>query len=187
MDLSTTKTRRQCTAKSKRTGERCRGRPIRGGTVCWKHGGAAPQVRAKAEEQLRLARDELMELLLGIARDTTQTASDRLRAITWALERAGFKGAVGVDLTVVPAWQLAVRSMFEESEVDTEDQLALSGRKAKAIEAGHLARIDARLAEADEPVVIDPRRYERGPIVEPANPPLPQAYRARPPRSRHAG
>jgi hypothetical protein len=64
------------------------------------HGAAkGTPARAKAEEQLRLARDELMEILLAIARDTTQSANDRLKAITWALERAGFKGGLDIDIT----------------------------------------------------------------------------------------
>ena len=43
---------RQCTATAKRTGERCEVNAIRGGTVCWHHGGAAPQVEAAAKERL---------------------------------------------------------------------------------------------------------------------------------------
>lgn len=43
--------RAQCTAKN-RKGNRCGGPAIPGGTVCRLHGGAAPQVRAKAQERL---------------------------------------------------------------------------------------------------------------------------------------
>jgi hypothetical protein len=39
----------RCSAKSKQTGERCKQRPIPGGTVCRFHGGAAPQVEAAAD------------------------------------------------------------------------------------------------------------------------------------------
>lgn len=39
---------RRCVATAKGTGERCRAASIHGATVCWKHGGAAPQVREKA-------------------------------------------------------------------------------------------------------------------------------------------
>lgn len=49
---------RRCKAKCNATGERCRGWAISGGTVCNKHGGSAPQVRAKAKE--RVARAELL-------------------------------------------------------------------------------------------------------------------------------
>lgn len=42
----------QCTATAKSTGERCQRPAIKGGTVCYQHGGAAPQVQKKAQERL---------------------------------------------------------------------------------------------------------------------------------------
>lgn len=39
---------RQCTAKSKQSGVRCKRRPIVGGFVCAMHGGKTPQVQRKA-------------------------------------------------------------------------------------------------------------------------------------------
>ena len=41
-----------CTATSKQSGERCKRRPIPGGTVCVIHGGGTPRVREKAQERL---------------------------------------------------------------------------------------------------------------------------------------
>ena len=41
----------RCAAKTS-SGHPCRQRPIRGGTVCYTHGGSAPQVRRKADERL---------------------------------------------------------------------------------------------------------------------------------------
>jgi hypothetical protein len=43
---------RQCSATARRTESRCRNAPILGGTVCHKHGGAAPQVRNAARRRL---------------------------------------------------------------------------------------------------------------------------------------
>jgi hypothetical protein len=45
---------RRCSARRK-NGEPCRGWAINGGRVCRMHGGAAPQVRAKAGERLLMA------------------------------------------------------------------------------------------------------------------------------------
>lgn len=45
--------RPRCTAHSSRTGQPCKQYPIAGATVCRTHGGAAPQVQAKAEERLK--------------------------------------------------------------------------------------------------------------------------------------
>ncbi len=42
----------RCTATAKGSGQRCKRRPIPGGPVCVKHGGGAPQVKAKALERL---------------------------------------------------------------------------------------------------------------------------------------
>ena len=43
---------RRCTAKSRRSGNQCKNAAILGGRVCRFHGGAAPQVRRKANERL---------------------------------------------------------------------------------------------------------------------------------------
>lgn len=53
----------KCTAKTS-AGNPCRNPAIRGGVVCAKHGGSAPQVRAKAD-----VRAELMQWGLGDATD----------------------------------------------------------------------------------------------------------------------
>lgn len=49
--------KRQCTAKAKGTGERCKRAPIRGGTVCKLHGGGSRRAREAAGR--RLAEAEL--------------------------------------------------------------------------------------------------------------------------------
>lgn len=46
----------RCVAKAKGTGAQCRRRPISGGTVCYIHGGRAPQVKAAAARRLALGR-----------------------------------------------------------------------------------------------------------------------------------
>lgn len=53
----------QCTAHSKQTHQRCRQPAIRGGAVCRFHGGAAPQVKQKAEERLRALVDPALTRL----------------------------------------------------------------------------------------------------------------------------
>lgn len=51
-DLMEAHTSTQCTATSKQSGKQCQKRAIRGAVVCGTHGGAAPQVRAKATERV---------------------------------------------------------------------------------------------------------------------------------------
>lgn len=48
---------RRCSAKNS-AGKPCRARPIAGSTVCWTHGGAAPQVKAAAARRLSEAKAE---------------------------------------------------------------------------------------------------------------------------------
>jgi hypothetical protein len=50
--------KRSCSGTSKATGEPCQLSPIKGGTVCHKHGGRAPQVRAAAER--RVAEEQVL-------------------------------------------------------------------------------------------------------------------------------
>jgi hypothetical protein len=53
-----------------RAGRPCQLAPIRGGTVCHKHGGSAPQVRAKANERLKaLVHPAIDRLVSTIAAD----------------------------------------------------------------------------------------------------------------------
>lgn len=59
----------QCTATAKSTGERCQNPAIKGGTVCHQHGGAAPQVKAKAQERLDRMADEVTADVQGIIED----------------------------------------------------------------------------------------------------------------------
>lgn len=47
-----------CTARAKATGLQCQRAPIRGGNVCYVHGGRAPQVRAAAQRRLAAQRIE---------------------------------------------------------------------------------------------------------------------------------
>lgn len=56
----------RCTATAKGTGERCKRRPIPGGTVCVKHGGGSPVVRAKAQERLAAAEAERAAAAFGL-------------------------------------------------------------------------------------------------------------------------
>ena len=49
----------QCTAQAKSTGERCQRRAIKGSNVCYVHGGAASQVKEKAQERLDRMADDI--------------------------------------------------------------------------------------------------------------------------------
>lgn len=79
----------RCIANNKRGGK-CKRWAIRGGSVCWQHGGAAPQVREAASRRLEASIDRLMAALIQIAEDKSQPAAARVAAIKDALDRANF-------------------------------------------------------------------------------------------------
>lgn len=68
---------RQCTATAKSTGERCQRAAIKGGNVCHVHGGAASQVRKKADERLE-----------EMADSTTATVQEKLSDLESEYENA---------------------------------------------------------------------------------------------------
>ncbi|WP_156431689.1 hypothetical protein [Mycobacterium sp. GA-1199] len=97
----------QCTARSKRTGNRCQRPAMLGGNVCRAHGGNAPQTRAKARQRLEQAADALVQRLLGMALDGDVADPVALAAIRDALDRAGLnpKTAVEVEVGPTPVFQ----------------------------------------------------------------------------------
>jgi hypothetical protein len=94
----------QCTARSKRTGQRCKRPSSLGSNVCRAHGSAAPQTRAKAQRRLAQASDVLVQRLLSLALDGDTPDNVALSAIIAALDRAGIsvKTAATVEVTVRP-------------------------------------------------------------------------------------
>lgn len=93
------KDERRCRARSSRTGKRCGKAAILGGTVCRTHGGAAGQVKAKAQERLLALVDPALAVLYKIV--TRGEADDlSLKAARDILDRAGFARATRVQQEV---------------------------------------------------------------------------------------
>ncbi len=83
---------RQCTAKAKSTGGRCKNPPIMGGTVCRIHGGSAPQVQAVAATKVleALVGPALMELR-KLLQEPGTPPNVRMQAVNTILDRNGYK------------------------------------------------------------------------------------------------
>lgn len=80
----------QCTATAKSTGNQCKRDAIKGGTVCYVHGGSAGQVKEKAQERLdELAEPAIVELG-RIIEDDEASDSDKIKACKDVLDRAGY-------------------------------------------------------------------------------------------------
>lgn len=95
-----TSPKRQCTSKAKGTGARCKRSPVPGAEVCVVHGGAAPQVRAKAAERLLTARirGELAKVEIEPITDPAAAYAD-LAGEQWA-----FKELARQQIEVLESW-----------------------------------------------------------------------------------
>ena len=88
--------RRQCTAKSKQSGVRCKKAPIPGGAVCRMHGGGAPQVQQAAKERLAVLVDPAIDRLGELVRQK-QFTSTAYAAVKDVLDRNGLKPSERIE------------------------------------------------------------------------------------------
>lgn len=121
-----------CTA-TKRNGKPCGLPPIKGGTVCHKHGGSAPQVRAKANERLRAMVLPALGELRKIIDSPDTTDADKLRAINMVLNRTGYneRHAVDIGLREPTPWDNLQDTAFRivrgvAAVVDEDDEHAIA-------------------------------------------------------------
>lgn len=84
---------------------------IQGGRVCVKHGGGTEAVKNAARMRLIASSDALIGALIMIALDPNQDAKARVAAINSALDRAGIKGGLEINVEV-PGWQNMLGDMF---------------------------------------------------------------------------
>ena len=108
--------RRLCTATTNK-GQPCRGPAIKGATVCRKHGGSLPKVKAKAARVLleELVGPALVEFKRMLEAPETPAAV-RVSIVNSILDRTGYKPVVKVEgIPTVPT----VEAWLEEIEDDT--------------------------------------------------------------------
>jgi hypothetical protein len=86
----------RCTATAKASGEQCLRPAIPGGSVCRKHGGGAPQVKAAADRRILEASESIKELLPAAVRELKRLLEGdktkqevRLSALRDVFDRAG--------------------------------------------------------------------------------------------------
>ncbi|MBC9734492.1 HGGxSTG domain-containing protein [Nocardioides marmotae] len=77
-------TSERCVARN-RFGEPCKKYPIEGAVVCASHGGAAPQVRRKAQERMLMAQDDAASLLVKALSDDRIPFAERRRCAEFLL------------------------------------------------------------------------------------------------------
>jgi len=114
---------RRCVAHRK-NGDRCKLAAIRGGTVCAKHGGSAPQVRAKAQLRIMEAADPAAAKLVQLMQDKKVPPAVQLAAAKDLLDRAGITSTRALELTVTARYEQVLPTLvvdIEDAEVVEEE------------------------------------------------------------------
>jgi ribosomal protein L12E/L44/L45/RPP1/RPP2 len=154
----------QCSAK-RTNGLPCKNAPIRGGATCYRHGGAAPQVREKANQRLLEIVMPSLARLRKIVLDPTTSDTDALRAIREVLNRTGFTERFALEVAPNDKWMELVNSAVElvddrsmgELTDDRSDMAALAS-------AGEQLAYDATQQNFREQDTEEAEAYEAGRI-----------------------
>ncbi|WP_131809596.1 hypothetical protein [Mycolicibacter sinensis] len=173
----------RCTARSSRTGEPCKRPPMLGGNVCYHHGGAAPQVKAKAQRRLEQSCDALVQKLLGMALDGDVPDHVALAAIRDALDRAMGKATTTVEVSAVQPWEQVMNDIVGVAQITRAESQARQGLTPEPpalVASEPMEVVDAELV--DEPDSRPGRGgAERDRYVRPDDPTDPDASRSGPP------
>lgn len=163
----------QCSARSVTTGQRCKRWAIRGGTVCPKHGGSAPQVVAAAKKRLQAMADAAAGRLGHFAFDDGVAENTALAATNSILDRAGLspKQAVEVEIGLKP-WEQVLQGVAGVARVSQADS-----RRARGLPVD-----DETPMPALEPVTAD--TVIDAEVVD-ENPDAPSAYPTPAPSGTH--
>lgn len=146
--------KRRCSAR-RTNGEPCRKAAMAGSTVCRNHGGAAPQVKAKARVRLENAADRMARQLLGMAMDDKVPAYVKLEAIKTALDRAGISPKTAVEVEVGPAkgWEVAFAGIAGGPRPDELAPAPTGNNLVPEEFAAHAAMMDEDMGVLDAEVV----------------------------------
>ena len=144
----------RCTARSTRTGERCKRPAILGGNVCYHHGGNAPQVKAKALRRLQQAADALVQRLLGMALDGDTPDHVALQAIRDALDRAGVPAKAEVSVEIKP-WERLMGDITGMVTISRDEHRAHQGLPPDDRPPARPALVDPADADVIDAELVD--------------------------------
>lgn len=121
----------QCSATN-RAGERCLRSATFGMTVCYLHGGRAPQTLATQSRRFKEAAGDAMNYLVAMMSDDTIEPSLRVRIIIALLDRTGHGASASLNITRDDAAPWTAWSTNEEIELMRE----MRDRAVTRMEAG---------------------------------------------------
>jgi hypothetical protein len=140
-DSANTPVDRRCTARSTRTGERCKRAAGKGATVCATHGGRAPQVKAAAKRRQAEEKAAKAVVTYGLPREISPDAA--LLEEVW--RTAGHVQWLGELVQLADASQLTQRG--EQGIVTASVWVDLYQRERAHLVAVSKAAIAAGIAE----------------------------------------
>ncbi|WP_375481983.1 hypothetical protein [uncultured Mycobacterium sp.] len=133
---------------------------MKGASVCRVHGGAAPQVKAKARQRLEEAADRMARELLGIATGAESEAV-KLAAIRDALDRAGVSAKQTLELSAT-----AEPKPYEEMLVGIAGIATVTreeSRAARGLPAPETPELPPPPLARELPEVVDAELVPEGP------------------------
>lgn len=143
-----------CTAR-KRNGDPCGNAAMNGSTVCRMHGGAAPQVKRRAQQRILEASDKAAAHLVAMMQDKTIPPAVQLAAARDLLDRAGLAGKQELELSAnvsVSVWDNIEGLTIDVYEDGDDDPNVIDAEVVEdddAAEAARDATMLARQAERD--------------------------------------
>lgn len=138
-----------CSARRK-NGTPCKRPPIAGANVCRAHGGAAPQVKRKAQERLLEGVPKMLRMLKQLASDETVPPAVRLAAIRDWLDRAGIDRKIEIDITSSAFDQMLAGAIatLEDDGIEIANAQEYLGRIQG--QDGHVIKGELASADADD-------------------------------------
>lgn len=150
---------------TRRDGTPCKRPPIQGATVCRAHGGAAPQVKRKAQERLLDGVPKMLRMLKELASNEDVPPQVRLAAIRDWLDRSGITNKIEIEVKSSSFEEMVMGVLAEVSE----DVVVANGHD-------YSARFDNGNVVAGELAVPTPDDSDRAPLPTASPPTAP--YRA---------
>ena len=155
----------QCSAH-RTNGEPCKNAPIKGGSVCAKHGGSAGQVRRKAQERMLALVSPALARLEKMIRDPMTSDADAVRAMREVFNRAhaaGLSEKAALDVTVEETpWDNLIREAAEvlvaqQNEPALPTYVTVAGVRYRLEDVIDLARYQAgETPPGFDPALIEP-------------------------------